>query len=763
LGLSRVLPAALTLVACLLVTTFAEAQLRRGGAVPTIAAIEVTGNQRIEAATVRSYMRINVGEPYDPALIDESLKALFATGLFADVTMRRQGDVLNVNVVENPIINRLAFEGNRRIDDQTLEQEVRLRPRVVYTRSRVQADVQRILQLYRRNGRFAATVEPKVIQLEQNRVDLAFEINEGPLTGIRRIDFIGNREFSDRRLKGALATKESRWYRFLSSTDTYDPDRLTLDRELLRTYYLARGYADFRVVSAVAELTQDRKDFFVTFTLDEGELYRFGEIAVSSNLRNLESEALLPFVTTKTGEIYDAEEVERSVERLTFAVGQRGFAFVDIRPRVERLRDERIINIVFEINEGPRVYVERINITGNVRTLDKVIRREMLIVEGDAFNTAKIRRSRQRVQRLGFFDKVEVTQEEGSTPDRVVLDVDVQERSTGELSFGVGVSTAETVVGDVTLRERNLLGRAQDLRVGLSIGARRQQVDLSFTEPYFLDRNVAAGFDVFTVDRDQQDRSSFDESNRGGRLRTTFPITNDLRMGANYTLRQDEISGVGEGTSDFITDDLGTFITSAVGYELTYDTRDGILTPSRGLLIRGAQDLAGFGGDKRYIRTRGTWSWFYPFSPDVVGNLALTGGHIVALGGERLRVTDRFFLGGDSLRGFERGGVGPRDAVTDDSLGGTVFYVATGEARFPLGLPNEFGILGRLFTEVGSLTDPDVSGPNLLDDKSPRLSVGVGLSWQSPFGPIRIDIGQALVKQSFDKREVFRFSFGSQL
>jgi len=760
-----VLLAVFVLAAGLVTSTAGQAQFRQGGAAGAlaVAAIDVSGNQRIEAATVRSYMRIGVGDAYDPALVDESLKSLFATGLFADVTIRRQGNVLVVNVVENPIINRLAFEGNRRIDDATLEQEVRLRPRVVYTRSRVQADVQRILQVYRRNGRFAATVEPKVIQLEQNRVDLAFEINEGPLTGIRRIDFIGNEEFTDGKLKSALATKESRWYRFLSSTDTYDPDRLTLDRELLRTYYLERGYADFRVVSAVAELTQDRKDFFVTFTLDEGELYQFGTIDVSSNLRNLSSEDLLPFVTTRPGETYNAEEVERSIERLTFAVGQRGFAFVDIRPRVDRNREERIINITYEINEGPRVYVERINITGNVRTLDKVIRREMLIVEGDAFNTAKVRRSRQRIQRLGFFDKVELTEQEGSAPDRVVLDVDVQERSTGELSFGVGLSTNETVVGDVTLRERNLLGRAQDLRVGLSIGARRQQVDLSFTEPYFLDRNVAAGFDIFTVARDQQDRSSFDEDNRGASARTTFPITDNMRAGANYTLRQDRITGVNDSTSELILQDLGTFLTSSVGYQVTYDTRDGVLLPTSGLLIRGAQDFAGLGGDKHYLRTRATWSYHYPFSPDIVGNLAITGGHIVAFGDEHVRVTDRFFLGGDSLRGFERGGVGPRDSATGDALGGTVFYVATGEARFPLGLPNEFGILGRAFTEVGSLTDPDVTGPTLLDDKSARLSVGVGLSWQSPFGPIRIDIAEALLKQDFDKPELFRFSFGSQL
>lgn len=741
----------------------AQAQTVRTNPAPPerVGAIEVVGNQRIEAATVRSYMRIDVGDVYDPSLIDQSLKALFATGLFADVAIRRQGSALVVNVVENPIINRLAFEGNRRIGDDVLRNEVRLRPRVVYTRSRVQADVQRLLQVYRRNGRFAASIEPKVIQLPQNRVDLVFEVFEGPVTNVRRIDFVGNRVFDDSRLRRAIATQEARWYRFLSSTDTYDPDRVTLDREMLRKYYLERGYADFRVVSAVAELTQDREDFFITFTVDEGERYRFGKIDLTTTLKNLDVEGLQRSVTTEEGEFYNAEQIEETIRQLTFAVGRLGYAFVDIRPQVNRDREQRIIDVTFQINEGPRVYVERINITGNVRTLDKVIRREVELVEGDAFNTAKVRRSRQRIRRLGFFDKVDIAQSEGTAPDRVVLDVDVQERSTGELSFGVGLSTSETVVGDVSIRERNLLGRGQDLRLGLSLSPDRQQVDLSFTEPYFLDRNVAAGFDIFNIERDQQDRSSFDEKNRGLRLRSNFAITENLRQGVNYTIRQDEITDISTTTSAFIRQDEGSRVTSSVGYELTYDTRDDVFEPSRGVLIRGGQDFAGLGGDVRYIRTRATWSWFYPITQDVVSNVAITGGHIWGMD-QRVKVTDRFFLGGDSFRGFEAGGVGPRDRQTDDALGGTVYYVATGELRFPIGLPNEFGVTGRAFTEVGTLTDADLSGSGIDDDKSPRMTIGAGLSWRSPFGPIRVDFATPLLKEDYDEEELFRFSFGTR-
>jgi len=727
----------------------------------TVSDIQVEGNQRIEPETVRSYMAIAPGDPYDPAKVDQSLKALFATGLFADVALRRQGDAIVVVVVENPIINRIAFEGNKRLQDRVLEQEVQLRPRVVYTRSRVQADVQRILQVYRRSGRFAATVTPKVIQLPQNRVDLAFEINEGELTGIRRIEFIGNRAFSDGRLREAIATKESRWYRFLSSDDTYDPDRLTLDRELLRKYYLGRGYADFRVVSAVAELTPDRKDFFITFTVEEGPVYRFGKIDLTTSLRNLDTDSLRQSVSTLSDAVYSAEAIEKSIVDLTFALGRLGYAFVDIRPRINRDRDGLRIDVTYEINEGPRVYVERIDVTGNVRTLDKVIRREFRLVEGDAFNAAKLRRSRERIRALGFFDKVEVTQEPGSGPDQVVLNADVQERSTGELTFGAGISTAESVIGDISIRERNLLGRGQDLRAGLSLSTRRQQIDVSFTEPYFLERDLAAGFDLFDIRRDLQRQSSFDERERGSRIRFGFNLTENLRQQLRYTVRQAEIRDFGDDISELIRRDAGRDTTSAVGYDLTYDLRDDRLEPRSGWVLRLGQDFAGLGGNVRYVQTTAAWSYYYPVLEETVANVTLKMGHIDGID-QNVKVTNRFFIGGESLRGFETGGIGPRDRDTGDALGGNAYYTATGELTFPIGIAKEFGILGRTFVEGGTLTGIDVSGPQLQSSDKPRLSVGVGLSWRSPFGPIRLDLAQAVVKEDFDEEEFFRFSFGTR-
>ncbi len=485
----------------------------------TVRNIRVEGSERIEPATVTSYMQIRVGDPFDPVQMDKSLKSLFATGLFADVTLRREGDTLVVRVVENPIINRVAFEGNKRIEDKDLEKEIQLRPRVVFTRARVQRDVQRIIDIYRRAGRFAVTVDPKIIQLPQNRVDLVFEIHEGPLTEIRRITFVGNKAFSDSTLRDQIQTKESAWYRFLFSSDVYDPDRLTFDRELLRRFYLKSGYADFRVVSAVAELDPTRTAFYVTFTIEEGERYRFGKIDIDSHLRNLKPEVLRPFLTVEKGDWYNADAVEDTINALTDQVGQRGYAFVDIRPKVRRDRDKRIVDVTFDIQEGPRVYVERIDIQGNLRTEDRVIRREMRLVEGDAFNSARLRQSRRNVQNLDFFDKVEVTNVPGTAPDRTVIKVDVREKSTGEVSFGAGVSTTAGLLGDIGIRERNLLGRGQDLKLNFQLGQTLQSIELGFTDPYFLGRPLSAGFDLFDNKRDFQTQASFDKSELGFQVR----------------------------------------------------------------------------------------------------------------------------------------------------------------------------------------------------------------------------------------------------
>lgn len=724
--------------------------------------IVVEGNQRIEPSTVESYLALRPGDRFDPQRLDDSLKALFATGLFDDVAIDRQGDVLLVRVVENPIINRIAFEGNRRLEDSVLEAEVQLRPRVVYTRARVQNAVSRILELYRRNGRYAARVEPKIIELDQNRVDLVFEIDEGPVTGVGGIAFIGNEQFSDSTLRGVIQTTETAWYRLFTSDDTYDPDRLSFDQELLRRFYAARGYADFQVVSAVAELTPDGQEFFITFTVEEGPQYTFGDVAVEASLRDLTAAQLEAFVQTKSGEIYNADQIEATIQALTDEVGRLGYAFVDIEPQLTKNADDLTVDVTYQVREGQRVYVERIDIEGNVRTLDEVIRREFRLAEGDAFNTALLRRSQQRLRNLGFFETVDITTEQGSTPDRVIINTRVTERSTGELSFGAGYSTQDGVLGDIRLRERNLLGGGQDLSANFTVSQRRQEIEFSFTEPYFLDRDLAAGFDLFRSRTDFQSEASFDETSTGGTLRLGYPLTENLRHSVRYTLRADEIQNVDDDASVFIRDEEGSRSTSLVGQTFSYDRRDVRFLPSEGYYLRLDQDVAGVGGDNRFLRHEGRADFYYPFFPDVVLNLGAGAGYIFGFAGEDVHLSNRFFIGGNNLRGFQFGGVGPRDGETDDKLGGNLYYVGTAELRFPLGLPEELRIFGRTFVDAGSLEEVDVSGPTLDENKGLRVAAGVGFSWLSPLGPLSIDFSQAILKEQGDETETFRLSFGTR-
>lgn len=726
--------------------------------------IVVQGTQRIEVETVKSYMAISEGDPYDSDRVDRSLKTLFNTGLFADVAIRREGDMVVVRVVENPIINRIAFEGNKRIKEEELTQETQLRPRVVYTRTKVQSDVKRILDLYRRNGRFGATAEPKIIQLEQNRVDLVFEISEGEPTYVKRINFVGNHKYSDSRLREVLMTKEERWYRFFSSDDTYDPDRVTYDRELLRRYYLKHGFADFRVSSAVAELTPDRQGFFITMTVDEGERYKFGTSEINANLKDLKVEELQPLLVSQPGDWYNADQVEDIVQKLTDALGTRGYAFVDVKPQVNRDRENKVISITYDIQEGPRVYVERIDITGNARTLDKVIRREFKLVEGDAFNTAKLRRSRQRIKDLNFFEKAEVTNVPSETaPDRTVIKVDVQEKSTGELSFGVGWSTVAGPLAEASMRERNLLGRGQDLRVSASIGTKQNQAQLNFTEPYFLDRQLAAGFDAFAITRKLQNESSYDSNTVGTALRGGYNIHENLRQDIKYTLKRDKVENVDSSASMYVKEQEGTASLSSIQQTLLWDYRDSKVEPTEGYYFRINNEVAGLGGTQKFLRNNFGAGQYFAIDEGVVLGLTGSFGYMSGFGDEKVRITERYFLGGDTLRGFASAGVGPRDKNSGDALGGLWQYAGSAQLKFPLGLPEELGFGGQIFSDFGSVGETENYASGTIDQAtSVRVSVGAGVTWKSPMGPVAVDLGFPIMKESFDKRELFRFNFGTR-
>jgi len=740
----------------------APAKAQTGAIGGVISAVQIQGNVRAEPETIRSYLQLKEGQTYDAAAADRSLKALFATGLFSDVSIDMQGSVLVVKVTENPIINRVAFEGNKKIDDDKLRDEVQSKPRQVFTRARVQADVERILTIYRRGGRYNAVVEPKIIRLEQGRIDLVFEINEGDVTGIKRISFVGNEHFGDGTLRGKIRTVESAWYRFLSSDDRFDPDRLNLDRELLRKFYLSEGYADFRVVSVVAELAPDRDGFFITFTINEGDRYKFGKVDISTRFQGLDPDTLKSYLTMSAGDWYDADEVEKTITAISDAVGSLGYAFVDVRPHIRRNKQDLTIDITFDIQEGPRVYVERINITGNTRTLDKVIRREFRLAEGDAFSTAKLRRSQQRLKNLGFFSKVDITPQPGSTPDKTNLDVQIVEQSTGEISFGAGYSTAGGILGDVSIQERNLLGKGQNLRLGVSVGTLTSLINLSFTEPYFLDRAVAAGFDIFANNNNRQFIASYSDQNIGVALRAGWAYSEHTSQLVRYTFKYVNIYNVSPFASQIVQAQAGDFYDSQLSETIAWDTRDTRLNTTKGWLLRNTFAVAGFPGTEYYYRVTADGVIYQSLLEDVVWSIGGSVGMTQPYAGATMRITNLFFVGGDNLRGFAVGGIGPRDAFTGDSLGGQYFYTGTTELSFPVGLPKEIGILGKAFLDVGSLWGAAQTTANVLDVPSMRIGTGIGVQWASPFGPIRVDYAVPVAQEPFDHTQNLRFGFGTR-
>lgn len=741
--------------------------------------IRVEGNRRVEPETVRSYLQFSVGQPYDPAKVDASLQALFGTGLFADVSINQEGDTAVIYVVENPVINQVAFEGNSEVDTDTLKAEVQLKPRSVYTRARVQGDVQRILDVYRRQGRYAATVEPKIIELEQSRVNLVFEINEGGATKVQGINFTGNHAFTDNQLRDVISTTQSGWLDFLKGTSFYDPDRMNLDRELLRQFYLKNGYADVRVVAANAELDRDASGFYVNFAIDEGELYTFGSVTIENSLPGLDPNSLTGDILTHQGETYNGSDIEKTTEKLTLVTAEQGFAFARVRPRAVPDPVARTISLTYLVDEGPRIYIERINVNGNTRTKDHVIRREFRLAEGDAYNPLLVDRAKKRLNALGFFKSVDIKRRPGSSQDRVILDVDLVEQSTGELSFGAGYSTSEGVIGDVSISERNLLGNGQFLRLRLAGSLERMQVDLSFTEPRFLDQNLSAGFDLFHKEIDMTDEAGYDTTRTGGTVRLGFPLSEDLWMQTGYTLEYATLDIEDADVSELVRAEVDNggdeTLTSSIGTSLTYDRRNIPKNPTSGYYLQVATDMAGLGGDVQYVRVNAEGRFYYPISEKLTFVGRVLGGHIQGWGGDDIRLTDLYYRGGETIRGFDRGGFGPRDLASDDAVGGQTYWAGTAEVRFPLPfVPDDLGLSGAVFADAGSLFGANdlakklntcsasggTCGPgeiDLVDDSTIRSSVGASIMWQSPVGPIRMDFAKAITKESYDEEQFFRF------
>jgi outer membrane protein insertion porin family len=730
--------------------------------------VVVRGNRRIEAETILAYMDLRPGQTVSAEDLNRAVRRLFDTGLFQDVQIVPQDGRLIVEVVENPSINEIAFEGNDVLADEDLEQIISLRPRLPFTISAAEADAQAIIEVYRRTGRFGAEVEPVLIERSENRVDLVFEIEEGDLTGVSAIDFVGNQVFSDRRLRSVIETSESGLLSLIISADFYDPDRLELDKELLRNYYFERGYADFSVLSATAELAPDRDGFFITFTVDEGEQYEFGALDVDVAARGLEPvefEALIP--DGLSGDVYDASEVEAIANAMTDLAGERGFAFVEVRPRPRKDEANRIIDITFEVVEGQRVFVERIDIEGNSQTLDRVIRRQIELVEGDPFDARKIREAQRRIRALNYFSRVEIETEPGATDDRAVLKVSVEEQSTGSLSFGLGFSSSVGPIGNIALTERNFLGRGQLVNVQVTAAGRRQVYDFNFVEPSFLDRDLSVGVRAFYIDDNQSRASDFEITRLGFGPTVGFPLGAHTRLTTRYEFRRDDVN-VRSFASPVLQADSGGSTVSSVGYGLVFDRRSDVIEPISGYFIDVDQNFAGLGGDARYVRSEGSikgWTAF--LDEQVVASLEFEVGTVFGFGKDDLRVNERFFLGGASLRGFAYNSVGPRDLVTNDALGGKNSLVSRLEVSFPLGLPEELGIFGGFFVDAGTLFGLDgepIGAEGVPIDDGPALRVGAGalLFVATPFGPLELSFGTPVVKEDFDKSEFFRLSIGTR-
>lgn len=842
----------------------------------TVQSITVVGNQRLEAQTILSYLRLRVGQPYDRSVLDQALKDLASTELFKDFQITDNNGALQIQVTENPVINRVILEGNKRLKEDKIRPEIKLAPRQIFTRSKVRADVARIIELYKRQGRFAATVEPKMVSLDQNRVDVVFEINEGPKSKVRQINIIGNEKFSDGDLKDEMATKESGLLTILSSNTSYDPDRLAYDQQKLRLFYLANGYADFRVISAVAELTSNKQDFIITYVVEEGERYKFGDVDVKSEIRDFQPEMLKKLLPMKKDDWYDAKLVEDTVESLSETAGLFGYAFADINPEFRRDAETRTMGITFNVGESPRTYVERIDVNGNTLTHDKVVRREFRLNEGDAFNSFGIKRTENRINSLGYFqENLEIERKEGSAPDRIVLETNVEEKPTGELSLSAGFSSIENFLLQASIRQRNFRGLGQQLQASVNYSSYSKSIELGFTEPYLFDRNISVGGSIYRRDLNSFNfinndrRTTFQQVTTGFQLNAGVPLTEFLSFFARYSLNYDDVTLDRDlyyfgGQCDpfvagrYLCDAIGTRTTSLVGYTIAYDDRDNRLRPTRGQSLSLSQDFAGLGGSVKYVRTRANASKHFNLGSRFILNLSAEGGYIYPFGGrptptsDKVRLTDRFFLGEPQMRGFDIRGVGPRvirygvdnsdpanpKVITDggdrgqidDALGGRAYYQGRLELDIPLGTgAKELGLRPSLFVDVGSVFSvkrptlttlanfrdpadgltknlcrnsatggvtfatqglidhdgnantppitggaytscPDGTTSNLPpfeerffgDTWLPRVSIGAGVNWNSPFGPFRIDFAYALRKEEGDDTKRFSFNVGTQ-
>ncbi|MGB7045057.1 MAG: outer membrane protein assembly factor BamA [Methylocella sp.] len=778
----------------------------------------VQGNKRVDSETIAAYFSGS-----DQASINKGVKDLYATGLFSSVKVSRAGGRVVISVTENNVINRVAFEGNSKVKTETLTAEVHSKSRGPYSQAMVDADIERIKDVYRRSGRAAAKVTARTVDLPNGRVDVVFTIDEGEKTGVKTINFVGNHVYSSGKLRDLMQTTEMNYLSFFKTSDVYDPDRIASDLELIRRFYLKNGYADFHVVGSDAQFDPAQGGYIITITVEEGVQYTVAAVNVESHLPNLDGASLRPLVRLSAGEIYNGDLVQKSVDALTTEVGKHGYPFTQVRPRGDRDPATRTVTIAFVLDEGPRVYIERIDVRGNTRTRDYVIRREFEIGEGDAYNKVLIDRAERRLNNLGYFKKVKITNEPGSTPDRVIVVVDVEDQPTGSLSLSGGFSTTEGFIAEVSVTETNFMGRGQYVKLGVTEGQYSRGVTFNFTEPYFLGDRIAAGFDLYANKTDAFQYAFYNNFTTGATLRLGLPITEELTFSPRYSVYRTDINvpnnaaqpfndcnspiyGITPGTAGIIPtyfyncltngeaslalkEAQGPFVTSMFGYTLGYNTLDNNKNPTGGFFAELRQDIAGAGGDERFVRTTGDIRYYHEIYDQIVGLVHLQGGDLQSFGGSQLRIVDNFNLGPSLVRGFAPFGLGARDIGSGDPqgnpLGGTKYFGGSLETQFPIyGLPRDLGLKGAIFADAGTLygfngrtnfSPNGVCTPALVypaytqsncvtvGGNSPliRTSAGVSLIWSSPLGPIRFDFAKAITKSQYDQTQFFMFTGGT--
>lgn len=738
--------------------------------------VEVNGNERVDAATIISYAGIARNAAVSAGQLNDAYQSILGTGLFESVEVIPSGSTLVINVSERPTINRIAYEGNRRLKDDAIDALVGSRARRVFSPSQAETDAAAIVEAYRVQGRVAATVTPKVIRRSNNRVDLVFEITEGRVVGNERISFVGNRKFSDRRLRGALETKQAGLFRQLIQSDSLIEERLTFDKQVLRDFYLSRGYIDFRVQSSAAEITRSRDAFLITFNVQEGQQFRIGKVSVTSSMAGVNADEFRNALRIRPGRVYNPQIVETNISRLERLATKKGINFMRVEPRITRNERNLTLDIEFAISKGPRIFVERIDIEGNASTLDRVVRRQFRVVEGDPFNPREIREAAERIRALGFFETADVNAREGSAPDRVVVDVNVVEAPTGSLGFGASYGSDSGLGFNVNFSERNFLGRGQSLSFGFDTTSSANSYTFGFREPAFLGRDVTFGLDA-NYRQTNSDNARYNTTTGVIRPLFEFPLGEQSRLQLRTAVGYKDLYGIdlGNGTptdtgsSNILRQEAGERWDTSIGYTYSYDTRITGINPNAAIRFTFGQDFGGLDGQNQYIRTNATMTaQTKVWNEEVTLRAEVEGGALNYTSGGST-VLDRYTLNG-KIRGFEANGVGPRDlnVTNEDALGGNFFFVTRLEAEFPLGLPEEYGITGGVFYDIGSVwgLDNTNGGPNgtmpVDDSLYWRSSVGVSVFWDTPIGPLRFNFSEAIMKQDYDKTRNFDVSIRTE-